>query len=320
MPVSGIATRTVGVFLLLSALLIADALSAEPAPVRPVSRRQIRLWFGGDVHFGNALRNPLLELRTITDSAIGVINLEGPVREPAETVYQRPHVRLYNAPRTIDHLGALNVRIAALANNHQDDAGPEGRDLTEGTLRSAGIMPVGGSTPSTLYRVGGYRLVFVSYALAGRVPTDLGDELTRLRRTGDMLIVLFHTGGTPSYLPSADLRTAVEIAVRAGASIIVSHGSHAIGPLERREATIIAWGLGNLAFNCDCTEESDAVILAVTVEPAAVRPLASACVIPIDAGMQGAASAPARDPTAMFDLLDALGSSQIFRLEDRACF
>ena len=318
-PLATIMRRWILAFLLFTSPASPSLLLAG-TPVERSPDRQIRLWFGGDVHFGNAHRDPLLALRPATERSIGIVNLEGPVHQPADTIYGTAILRLYNAPRTIDYLRTVNVQIATVANNHQDDAGRAGKNLTERSLRDRRILPVGGNTASLLYRVGEYRLIVASYALSGQVPPNLADELAQLRRTGDVLIVLFHVAGTQSYLPHQYLRQAVDIAIRSKASIIVSHGSHAIGPVERRADAVIAWGLGNLAFNCRCTDEAEAVILAVTLDPSTDRPLASACVIPIDAGMLGAPSRPAKDAVAPFDLLDALGSSRLTRQHDRACF
>jgi hypothetical protein len=153
------------------------------------------------------------------------------------------------------------------------------------------------------------------------MPAGLTVDLVRLRKESDMLIVLLHSEGNPGYLPSARLRQAVETTVRAGAGIVASHGSHAVGPVERRGNTVIAWGLGNLAFNCACTDEREAILLAVELDPARKDgPISSSCVIPIHAGMRGQATKPAADAAAIFDLLEALGSPRLDRRHGRACF
>jgi len=321
MPRPGMAARIAAFMLLSLAHPLLPSLHTTAAPSQHVPAGQIELWFGGDIHFGNTAQNPLLLLRSVTNGRLGIVNLEGPVHEPADTVYGNKVLKLYNAPQTVDYLTALNVKVATVANNHQDDAGIAGKNATDENLRRAGVLPVGGSRSSVVYRAGEYRLVFAAYDLSGPALRGLAGELARLRDTGDILIVLFHAGGNPGYLPDAKLKKAVEMAIRAKASIIVSHGSHSIGPVERRDGAIIAWGLGNLTFNCRCTDEREAVILTVIIDPARKeRPVASSCVVPIDAGMQGMLSKPAMDPAAIFDLLDALGSSRLSRQQDRACF
>lgn len=283
--------------------------------------KPIHLWFGGDVHFGNVGQDPLIPLRAVTQDRIGIVNLEGPIHEPANTIVGNKMLRLYNGAGAPSVLLKNNVLIANVANNHQDDAGRNGRVRTEQALQEAGIMPVGGTARNILHTVRGYRLVIASYDLSTMLPAGLKDELSKLSGTGDLLIVLFHVAGSPGYLPAARLRSAADVAVRAGARIIVAHGSHVVGPVERRHGSIIAWGLGNLAFNCACTEEYEAIILQVSIDPANRKePIASACVVPIHAGLQGRESMPARDGSAVIDLLEAIGSDRLERKKGKACF
>ena len=120
-----------------------------------------------------------------------------------------------------------------------------------------------------------------------------------------MLIATFHVTGPALYLPRPELRRAVEAALAAGASVVAAHGTHALGPLERRGDAVIAWGLGNVAFACDCTDERDAVLLRIRFEgrrPAGVE------VLPIDAGLNGAPARPSADAAGVLDLLESIGT------------
>jgi poly-gamma-glutamate capsule biosynthesis protein CapA/YwtB (metallophosphatase superfamily) len=156
-----------------------------------------------------------------------------------------------------------------------------------------------------------------AHDLTPGVPRNLQAELVAARKQAEVLIVTFHVTGPPSYLPRPELRKAVEIAYQAGALVIAAHGTHALGPVERREHAVIAWGLGNVAFACDCTREEDAMILRVRVEAGKV---AKAEVVPIRAGLNKKAASPAKDPQAIFDLLEAVGSSKLVRKGDVAEF
>jgi len=109
----------------------------------------------------------------------------------------------------------------------------------------------------------------------------------------------------------------VEMAYQAGASVIAAHGTHAIGPVERREHSIIAWGLGNLAFACDCTQEREAIILRVRVGPSGAI---HADVFPVQAGLNHAPALPSQDAKGVFDLLEAIGSSKLQRQGSFASF
>jgi poly-gamma-glutamate capsule biosynthesis protein CapA/YwtB (metallophosphatase superfamily) len=126
---------------------------------------------------------------------------------------------------------------------------------------------------------------------------------------GDVLVATFHVTGPPSYLPRPELRAAVDTAITAGALVVAAHGTHALGPVERRGKAVIAWGLGNLLFACDCTDEVDGAVLRVSIDGDAAR----ARILPIDAGLRGAPARPGHNPELILDLLDALGSSPLRR-------
>jgi poly-gamma-glutamate synthesis protein (capsule biosynthesis protein) len=92
--------------------------------------------------------------------------------------------------------------------------------------------------------------------------------------------------------------------------VIAAHGTHAVGPVERREHAVIAWGLGNVAFACDCTNEPDAILLRVLVAPDKV---VRAEVVPIRAGLNKGPAGPSQDANGIFDLLEAIGSKKLDR-------
>jgi len=78
---------------------------------------------------------------------------------------------------------------------------------------------------------------------------------------------------------------------------------------------VIAWGLGNLLFDCECTRERDGLVLRVELEG---RRVARVEVIPVDAGLLGEAARPAHNPALVLDLLEAIGSQGLMREGDRA--
>jgi poly-gamma-glutamate capsule biosynthesis protein CapA/YwtB (metallophosphatase superfamily) len=95
--------------------------------------------------------------------------------------------------------------------------------------------------------------------------------------------------------------------VRITALAARAHGTHAIGPVERRGQTVIAWGLGNLAFACDCTREAEGLILRVALTPQRT----SARVIPITAGLGGRSARPSHEHALMLELVRKLGSTAV---------
>ncbi|MBK8265990.1 MAG: CapA family protein [Nannocystis sp.] len=153
----------------------------------------------------------------------------------------------------------------------------------------------------------GVRVAVTAHDLTDGLPAGLAAELRAARAAGDLLVSTFHGTGPPSYLPSAGLRDAVAVALAAGAQVVAGHGSHTLARVELREGAVIAYGLGNLAFDCRCTDERDALVLEVTL---GARGLRAASVVAIDAGIGGEPARLASDPGLTFDLLAALGGAQ----------
>jgi len=282
------------------------------------------LWLGGDVNLGDGGRGQLEGISGIVTGAVGIVNLEGPVAEHGQL---KAHgLRLWNAPSALKEISALNVKVAGIANNHAADAGPLGAQRTAKQLLAHGIFPAGKPGGAVIEQVNGLVIAVAAYDLTHGVPVNLAQELATARRLAivaglirpvNVLIVTFHVTGPPSYLPRPELKRAVEIAYQAGAKIIVAHGTHALGPVERREDAVIAWGLGNVAFACDCTNEQDAILLRVRVTGDKV---VSAEVVPIQAGLNRNPARPSQDAAGIFDLLEAIGSSKLQRKGSSASF
>lgn len=246
--------------------------------------------------------------------AAGIVNLEGPVAELSPAAGE---LKLWNAPQSLSELVALNVRVAGITNNHARDAGEAGPQATAKQLREHEISPAGGAAGFALLNIDGVTVAVTAHDLTGGVPEGLTSDLATARRQAQVLVSTFHVTGPASYLPSAALRQAVEIAYHAGANVIAAHGSHALGPVERRDHAVIAWGLGNVAFACDCTQEEDALLLRVKVQPDRVI---QAEVLPIQAGLNHRPALPAKDANGIFDLLQAIRSSKLERHGTSAFF
>lgn len=283
----------------------------DPAPA-------LKIWLAGDLFLGNS-RAPLLsELAPTLKDAIGIVNLEGPI---AVTLKQDKSLLLFNDPKNIDQLNLINVRVASIANNHYLDAGILGSENTAKTLKQHNILPAGNIAQTAFFTQNNIKIAVAAFDLTNGIPANITADIITANKSSELLIVTFHVTAPASYIPTKDLQTAVDIAEKNGAKIIAAHGTHALGPLERKGNTIIAWGLGNLVFACDCTDETDAIILKVTVNKSDNKSnVQSVEVIPIDAGLKGTPTRLAKDPDAIFDLLEAIGSPKLDRKDARATF
>ena len=235
--------------------------------------------------------------------APGIVNLEGPVGLPAGASGEP--LRLLHDPSALAELRAAGVAIAGIANNHARDAGDAGGAATVQALTAVGIRPAGGAAGPATLTLGRLRIVVTAHDLEAGVPAGLGAELAAARRRGDVLIATFHVTGPASYLPSPELTEAVAVALDAGATVIAAHGTHELARVERRGRAVIAWGLGNLAFACACTDEQSGALLDVEV---GADGAGQAAIVPIDAGLAGGVAHAARDPVLTFELLEAVGS------------
>jgi len=245
--------------------------------------------------------------------APGIVNLEGPVGDPAG-VRDAPF-RLLHAASALAELRAAGVAVAGIANNHARDAGAAGAGETVRALAAVGVQAAGGPAGPATIALGSLRVVVTAHDLEAGVPAALGAELAAARRRGDALIATFHVTGPPSYLPRPELADAVAIAVDAGAAVVAAHGTHELARVERRGRAVIAWGLGNLAFACACTDEQSGALLEVSIGPGGAG---EAAIVPIDAGLLDGATRAAGDPALAFELLEALGSTRLTRRGGRA--
>jgi poly-gamma-glutamate capsule biosynthesis protein CapA/YwtB (metallophosphatase superfamily) len=235
----------------------------------------------------------------------GVVNLEGPV---GDGWYGGEPLRLTQAPAALAELRAAGVAVAGIANNHAGDAGPDGPAATARALAGAGVRAAGGPAGAAILDVGGLRVAVTAHDLAAGAPPGLRADLDAARRRADVLVATFHVTGPPSYLPRPELEAAVEVALAAGATVVAAHGTHMLARVERRGRAVVAWGLGNLAFACPCTDEDSGALLEVELDRAGAG---AARILPIDAGLRGAPARAAADPELTLELLRALGSSPL---------
>lgn len=271
-----------------------------------------RLWLGGDVHLGGVhttgANEPLSALKRSMAGRIAFVNLEGPVRATRPT---GPGLRLHNHASKLQHLRDTGVRVVSVANNHAWDAGAEGLEQTVAAIQTAGLLPVGGSTASgspgfVLTKANKMQVAWTAHDLVFSAPGSIVADIRAARRQTDFVVASLHSTGPPSYIPAPQVEVAVDAALAAGAAIVAVHGSHALAKVERRGDRVVAWGLGNVAFACDCTAEADGVALLIDARQGGQPEVA---LIPIEAGLGGKTAALHPDAAGVLDLLVGLGTS-----------
>lgn len=266
----------------------------------------------GDLQLGaERTIDPLGALPRLLPGDLRLANLEGPLTDRAPRMGGlRVHGRAAQA-------GWLRGRFdaVALANNHIDDCGPEGVRETLAALREAGVAALTAEHATLLERRGQRLALFArSYAPDDplRDPTLVDDVRARARRS--MVIVSLHWGHTGLVLPSEEQRAFARKLVEAGARLVVGHGPHTPMGVEKmkgpRGEALVAYSLGNLSFDCDCTDVEDAY----TIEASFDRrgELVAAKLHPLRAGLRRAV-VPSNEP-GLLELLTTLSADLGTRL------
>ncbi len=178
----------------------------------------------------------------------------------------------------------------AQANNHSLDYGEEAMLDTLSRLREAGIESVGaGSTSERAYapvvlNVQGIRLAFLSYTDipspawkaaeespgvawidAERIATDIATA----KQTADTVAVFFHFGIEGSLVVTEAQREQAHAAIDAGATLVLGSHPHVLQEVEEYEGGIIAYSLGNFAFDGfdEEPQANDSAILRIELSP-----------------------------------------------------
>lgn len=275
------------------------------------------LWLAGDLHLGDRLAAPSPLLKALPGA--GIVNLEGPIaRGPAwQKGSEDRSVVLRNSTNTPSWLNAHGVQAVSLLNNHSDDLGAQVKQDTRARLGAAKLKLVHPASQALLPLAQSWYVASVylgSQSRKGVSKRDL-DEISKAQSRGQLIALSVHLDAPPSFLPSPPVRAQLLALAEAGARVIAVHGSHVIGPVERRGQSIIAWGLGNLSFACPCSTEREGLILQVQADASKTI---QATILPI---LTGNAKAPVRqhpDPASIFELLEALESSPLRRQGHKA--
>ncbi|GAB4163682.1 MAG: hypothetical protein Fur0021_38990 [Candidatus Promineifilaceae bacterium] len=236
----------------------------------------------------------LAELQT-ADLTIG--NLEsslGDIGEPAAKSYpfQAPPVAAVSLARA-------GFDVVSLANNHAMDYGAAALQQGIGLLQAQGIGVVGaGDNRATAHAplilsCHGLRLAFLGYVnvpvewngfdtrswaatdntpgLAWGEPAVIAADVTAARQQADLVIVMLHSGYEYQVQPSEPQRAAAQAAIQAGAQLVIGHHAHVLQGVQFLPAGVIAYGLGNFAFEIDGPPET--VILRVWLDGQGVKML-----------------------------------------------
>lgn len=226
------------------------------------------------------------EIQNICKEAdIVILNLEKPLTDVITPLGKCPP-DLAAPTNTINGIKLLHPKIAVLANNHIMDQRVQGMQSTINVLRNHGIMHVGAGCnleearkPIVLtkegYRIGVYACCEKEFSFATDLmpganvfdPLETFDDIVRLKKSCDYLIVLYH-GGMQGYpYPTPYQQKVCRKMCEKGADLVVCQHSHIIGCEEKFSNGTIVYGQGNFLLD-DMQDESwhSGLLIHVTID------------------------------------------------------
>jgi hypothetical protein len=225
-------------------------------------------WHGGA---GKALRH--------ADLTFG--NLECAVSTRGE-----PFPKEYNFRATPAALAGLRrnsgIDVLNLANNHVGDYGPAATLDTVRGVERLGMKAVGAGpdlqralAPQVVQRLG-LKVAFVGFSEIAPIefaaapdhpgtawarPDQIAAAVHAARREADVVVATFHWGIEKQTLETARQRELADVAVRAGAQVVIGAHPHTLQPVRRQGGAIVAYSLGNFVFGAQSPETTSTGIL-----------------------------------------------------------
>ena len=251
----------------------------------------------GDIMLGGTAEEVLIEngydypfakvQHLLADADIVIGNLEGPLTNLCESTLDDKEYIFRSPPDLVaPALKKAGFNILNLANNHILDFDIQGMTDTIENLNKLNIQTVGTGNNSadarsgTVLQTNNGSVGFLSYSLtfpesfwatkdkAGTAfghEKDIREDVQRLSKQADYVIVSFHWGREKSlelrpYQPKLG-RTAID----AGADIVLGHHPHVLQAVEEYNDGLIIYSLGNFVFGSYSTDAKTSVIARLTL-------------------------------------------------------
>jgi len=209
------------------------------------------------------------------DIAVG--NFESAMTNIGEA---REKMYVFNAPLSaVDSLASAGFDLMTMANNHALDYGSESLIQAIDILNSNGIGTFGAGansdeaySPVTM-EINGLKIAFLGYLntaeeITGHDPYEgaasedtpgaawaTADNIyigvNDIKAEVDLVVVILHSGLEYCETPSPTQFSLSHVAINAGADIVIGHHAHTLQGVEFYNGGVIAYGLGNFAFQDD---------------------------------------------------------------------
>lgn len=182
------------------------------------------------------------------------------------------------SPERLGLLADAGIDVVSVANNHIMDYGEEALLDTLSHLDEHGISYVGAgpglkeARMGRILEVNGLKVGFLAYSdfhdifwsvferktfgagegkpgIAPALPYYMEEDIKRLKRTADFVIVSVHWGVEYSPMPDGAQIARAHAAIDAGADVVLGHHPHVLQPFEAYEGGLVFYSLGNFVFD-----------------------------------------------------------------------
>ena len=201
------------------------------------------------------------------ESACNVLNLEVPISDISLPI-PKSGPNLAAKADTVNGLKNMNITAVGLANNHVLDQGESAfLDMID-ILRKNDISYFGGGCnldkakapfvfTDSGKKVGFYACAEHEFTIADADkaganpydPLESFDDIVKLKKVCDYVIVLYHGGKEYYQYPSPQVQKICRKMVDKGADLVITQHSHCIGCRENYRGKAIVYGQGNFLFD-----------------------------------------------------------------------
>lgn len=235
-------------------------------PIVHPEEQQATVLFGGDMMFDRFIRIKTDRFgdgfalacvqNVLADADVVVANLEGPITpyssvSASSTVGTLANMTFTFPTTTADMLARHNIRLVNLGNNHIQNFGVGGMQLTTYFLARSGVDFFGAPPLRAFARrdMSGVPLAFISYNEFGPGRDDVVPDIEAARRDGYLPIVYTHWGNEYATTSAPREQRLAHSFIDAGAEIVIGSHPHVIQEHEMYRGKHIYYSLGNLIFD-----------------------------------------------------------------------
>ncbi|QRN86204.1 CapA family protein [Clostridia bacterium] len=221
-------------------------------------------------------------LKELANADIVIGNLECPLTEEGNPVLKEPSIVFRGDPRNAEALKKAGFQVLSLANNHTMDYDEQGFLNTISNLQKQGINSIGAVFSGDTFQKpvfiakNGCTIGFLAYSvfppegyvsLKGKADVarynKVGsiEEIRRVKKECDLLVVSFHWGKEFSYYPSEQQKEIGHQVVEAGADLVLGHHPHVVQSNENYLNGYIFYSLGNFIFDRQIPSGTDESVI-----------------------------------------------------------